>query len=146
MGAPVVFKDLVIVTTDGGQLTALDRFTRATVWRYPSPYTTATVTSAQLFDDVLYQDGGNDRVYAIRASTGKVLWNTLTWGTVDADLVITANRVYATNFDRLNILNRNTGRYVARIRSPQEHFRGLGASGTQIFAVVRYGGMSFREP
>jgi outer membrane protein assembly factor BamB len=153
-GHPVVWRNLVLISAAGGRVFAIDRFTHEIVWRFaPATSTNDTFAAPALYGDFVYIDGGDQHVYALRAQNGSVLWRTR-MGAQFLDLLVTERRVYVTNLAFLGILERSTGRFVARLRQPgQPEFGGdggfmtpLAARGTQIFATVLDGAWSFEEP
>jgi outer membrane protein assembly factor BamB len=112
-GAPGFSRNLVIFGTNGGRVTALDRSTHRVVWTFAAPQSQyATISQVEVLDNIVYADGGDERLYALDAATGGVLWSTATLGATK-DLLITNKRAYHTNGGQIRILDRKTGRIVA---------------------------------
>lgn len=153
-GVAVPWRGLALISAAGGRVFAIDRFTQEVVWRFaPAGTTNDTFAAPSLYGDLVYVDGGDEHVYALRAQDGAVVWRTF-MSAQFLDLLVTARRVYVTNLAFLGILDRSTGRFVARLRQPgQPEFGGdgafltpLAAHGTQIFASVVNAAWSFDEP
>jgi outer membrane protein assembly factor BamB len=153
-GRPAVWRHLVIVTGVGGRVWAFDRFSFELVWQYqPAQPRGTTLTGPELYGDVVYTDGGDFHIVALRASDGAVLWRTFIDGQASSSLHVTASRIYIPEFSFLNVLDRQTGRYVARASDPLWTYARGGliatpatSSGKQIFITIHDGAWSFWEP
>lgn len=74
VGGPVIFGDLVIFGTIGGYEFAVKRFSQQLAWSFPAAPQQATMAQTELFDDVVYHDGGDRNLYALRARDGSLVW------------------------------------------------------------------------
>jgi outer membrane protein assembly factor BamB len=113
-GAPGFAGNLVIFATVGGRITAIDRTTHNVVWASVPEARFATVTQAEVVDDVVYADGGDERLYALAAATGRVLWSSPTFSASE-DLLVTPKAIYHVNGGKIRILSRANGRIVATV-------------------------------
>jgi outer membrane protein assembly factor BamB len=137
-----------------GRVWAFDRFSFELVWQYqPAQPRGTTLTGPELYGDVVYTDGGDFHIVALRASDGAVLWRTFIDGQASSSLHVTASRIYISEFSFLNVLDRQTGRYVARTIQPGASYIDWGlfawpatSSGKQIFITIHNGAWSFWEP
>jgi outer membrane protein assembly factor BamB len=147
-GAPGFAGNLVIFATVGGHITAIDRTTHNVVWASAPETRFATVTQAEVVDNVVYADGGDERLYALSAATGSVLWSSPTFSASE-DLLVTPKAIYHVNGGKIRIVNRANGRIVATvgvqdlddaIESPPAFADGA------IFVNVTAAAWSFDEP
>lgn len=156
-GAPAVWGNLVFVTMLNGHLFAVDRNTRQVVWRTVSgapPYghpPTAVTTSAEVYADIVYFNGSDQKVHAFRAATGERVWESPVVGQFGDDMLVTERYIYATPGHELVILNRETGGLHARLRHPRNPVdyifsTAVANGGSQIFATFNDGAWSFDEP
>lgn len=98
---------------------AFDRFSLELVWHYePAQPKGTTLAGPELYGDIVYTDSGDDHIIALRASDGAVLWRTPIVAQASSSLHVTAARIYVPEDSFLSILDRQTGRYVARTRQP----------------------------
>jgi outer membrane protein assembly factor BamB len=152
-GNLALWRDLVLLGSAGGRTRAINRFTQQLVWDRLSPdLTNDTNAGPVIYGDFVYVDGGDQHAYALRAEDGSIIWKTF-MGAQFETFLVTARRVYVVNGAYLGILERSTGRFVARLKQPGkgEFDESLFASplvarGTQIFAAVLDGAWSFEEP
>ncbi len=120
--APALYANLVIARTLHGRVYAIDRVTHEIVWKFHSPDATlSTVSGVEVFGDVLYADGGDGYLYALRARTGEVVWRSSFPTQTGADLLVTGKRVVFTNGPELFVVDQETGRRVALTRQPRTH-------------------------
>jgi outer membrane protein assembly factor BamB len=150
-GAPAVFGNLVIVADAGGNVYAIDRTTQQMAWTYDAATIYATFAEATAVDGILYQDGGDLAVYAIRASDGVVLWRTPLGFSATRDLLVTARRVYYPAFGTIFILDRATGQLVGKIRVTGDERTNIFESPAafaagRVFVNMSKGPMAFDEP
>ncbi|MFL5576683.1 MAG: PQQ-binding-like beta-propeller repeat protein [Gemmatimonadaceae bacterium] len=152
-GAPALAGNLVLLGTIGGHVWAVDRTSRQLVWHFATTPHLATISEPEVADGVVYRDGGDAQLYAIRASDGTVLWKSAAVGQVGNDVLVTAGRVYATNSVQLFVLDRRSGRLVATVNQPHPPARTGGvisapaaAEGGQVVSVMTGGVLSFDEP
>jgi hypothetical protein len=102
---------------------------------------------------VLFQDGGNDRLYAIRAATGAPLWENDAFGVGYATPTASARRVYASSGWALNVYDRADGGVVARVVQPGHKALNLDGligcvtiAGREAYATADGSAWSFWEP
>lgn len=116
---PAVWKELLYVGTGDGALVAVDRFSTSVRWRRDFEVKHGSSVSPAIEDDILYHYGADDFLYALNPADGTTRWRTRAFQG-SRELLITPRRVYHTNGGYLNILNRQTGRFVARVTPPDE--------------------------
>lgn len=149
-GAPAVAGDVVVFTSVGGRVYGIDRATGRLDWQFLPSTQFATSAEAELADGVVYADGGNQHVYALRASDGSVLWDrALGWG-AQRDLLVTSRRVYYPAFEAMYVLDRATGATVARaaVRGYPDVIleTPAAAAGGRVFLTLTRGAWSFDDP
>ena len=152
-GRPALWHNLVIVASAGGYVFAVDRTTRAIAWRYTPTSKHTSDAGPVVFGDVVYVDAGDDYVLAMRASDGGALWRTNMLNSTSSDFLVTPSRLYAVDGAFMNIIDRATGRFVARRMSPNAS-TAVGAAfttppaaaGNEIYVTVMGGAWSFQEP
>ena len=150
-GAPALFRNLAIFSIIGGSVFAVDRTTGQLVWRFTSQPRLGTSAGAELYGGVIYQDGGDSHIYALRATDGSVLWKGPFEAQTGSDLLVTERRIYATNVSNMFILDRASGRRVAMLEHPKGPINGVFGSAAayangQVFLTMFNGAWSFDEP
>jgi outer membrane protein assembly factor BamB len=152
-GQPLIWRDLVIVGGAAGRLWAINRADYTIAWQYvPANGTGATSGGPVLFGDMIYADAGDSYAMAVRASDGSVVWRAKTLSGSTTDLYVTDKRVYFTTSGHLNIIDRATGRYVARTKQPSEPSDGslfssaIVSFGNQMYVTINRGIWCFEEP
>jgi outer membrane protein assembly factor BamB len=120
---PVFYQNLVIVQNGFARTYAIDRTTQKVVWEFvaPSEHLFTTTAGAEVYGDVVYVDGGNEQLYALRARDGGVIWSAPFPGEATTNLLVTERRVVFTNGAELMFLDRETGRMVARTTQPRTY-------------------------
>lgn len=119
-GAPVVYQNLIIVHTLSARTYAIDRSSQQVAWEFSAPEARiSTVSSGELYGDVVYVDGGDEHVYALRASDGTVLWKAEFPTKATRDMLVTERRITLTNGGTLFVLDRRTGNRVATVTQPR---------------------------
>ena len=150
MGAPVVSNNMVIFETIGGHEYGVDRFNRQVVWQYKPSTEHATAAQTELYEGVVYHDGGDGYLYALRATDGSSVWRSSYGVITSRDMLVTARRVIYTDGRTIYILDRQTGREVLRAEQPRtsDPFFGSPAAyaNGQVFVNVGDGAWSFDEP
>lgn len=118
--APVLYENLVIVENGFARTYAVDRTTQKVVWEFkaPSVYLRSTTAGPELYGDVVYVDGGDEQIHALRARDGGVIWNAPFPAQAGKDLLATQRRIIFTNGAALMFLDRETGRMVAGTGQP----------------------------
>jgi outer membrane protein assembly factor BamB len=66
----------------------------------------------------VYVDGGDEKLHALRARDGSVIWNAPFPGEATSGLLVPQRRIIFTNGMELMALDRETGRMVARTTQP----------------------------
>jgi outer membrane protein assembly factor BamB len=109
-----------------------------------------SVSESELYGDVVYHDGGDHNIYALRAATGALIWKGPISNTATSDLLITERRVIFPNGMFMEALDRSTGKLLLNVQT-----RGglnmpvtspaIGAAG-RVFVSVYGGAWSFDEP
>jgi outer membrane protein assembly factor BamB len=117
--APVVYQNLVIVHTLSARTYAIDRTTQKVVWEFTVPSAhLSTIAGAELYGDVVYVDGGDEQIHALRAQDGSVIWNAPFPAQTNKDLLVTQRRIIFSNGYELMVLDRETGHMVAKTTQP----------------------------
>jgi len=153
--APAVWQNLVFVTLVSGDLFAVDRNTRQIAWHNPTQLSVtgigaALITGPEVYGDVVYANGSDQKLHAYRAMDGTELWGSEA-GQFDDDLLVTNKFVYASNGARLFIFERATGARYAGLGHPRNaaNYSFLGPAAAfngQIFVTLNDGAWSFDEP
>lgn len=148
-GAPALYRNLAIVTLMGGHEVAIERTTRAVVWQFIPKTQTATITSPEVYGDLVFHDGGDLSVYALKAADGTLVWKSF-FTMVNNDLLVTDRRVYGSNGGVIVIFDRLTGRRIANINQPHSSDDLIASPAAyangQVFVTVNGAAWSFQEP
>jgi outer membrane protein assembly factor BamB len=119
---PVLYQNLVIVHTLSARTYAIDRETQKVVWEFTVPSARlSTVAGAELYGDVLYVDGGDEQIHALRVRDGSVIWNAPFPSQATRDLLVTQRRIIFPIGGQLLVLDRETGLMVAITTQPNTH-------------------------
>lgn len=120
-GAPAVAGNLVMVNAGmRGEVFAVDRTTRRIAWQHITPDRQLTPgAQPEVYGDVVYVDGGDSHLYALRARDGAVLWRSAFASQATTDLLVTERRVVLPEGSHLNIFDRQTGRLLVRLAQPR---------------------------
>jgi outer membrane protein assembly factor BamB len=148
---PVIYRNLVIVHTVSARTYAIDRTTQKVVWEFTVPSASlSTIAGAELYGDVLYVDGGDSQIHALRPGDGSVIWSAPFPTQATHDLLVTQNRIYVPTGVELFVLDRQTGNTVAIAHQPQTSdplFSSAAAfSNGLVFVTVGDGAFCFDEP
>jgi outer membrane protein assembly factor BamB len=148
---PVVYQNLVIVHTLSARTYAIDRETQKVVWEFTVPSARlSTVAGAELSGDVLYVDGGDEQIHALRARDGSVIWNAPFPSQATRDLLVTQRRIIFPIGGQLIVLDRETGRTIAMTTQPHTYdplFSSAAAySNGLVFITVGDAAWCFDEP
>jgi outer membrane protein assembly factor BamB len=149
--APVVYQNLVIVHTISARTYAIDRTTQAVVWEFTAPGAhLSTIAGAELYGDVLYVDGGDEQIHALRARDGSVIWSAPFPTQATHGLLVTQRRIIFPNGTQLIVLDRETGRTIAITSQPHTYdplFSSAAAfSNGLVFITVAEAAWCFDEP
>lgn len=112
-GPPALYGNLVIFGTIGGAVWAVDRTTHGIVWHEVPHNQYGTFTGVAVANTAVYYDGGDERMYAYRASDGALLWAAATGGATTTP-VASSQRLYYATYGTLHVLDVRDGREVAR--------------------------------
>lgn len=150
-GAPVISGELVIFESAAGHEYAINRNTQRMAWQYTPQATNASDAETELYDGVVYHDGGDQNIYALRASDGSLVWRAPFSTSTTADVLVTERRVIFSNGPTLFVLNRETGKRIAALEQPHVRGESFFASPAayadgRIFVTVADGAWSFDEP
>ncbi|MGQ0640049.1 MAG: outer membrane protein assembly factor BamB family protein [Gemmatimonadaceae bacterium] len=149
-GGPVIHGDLVIFSTIGGHEFAVNRFTQQVVWGFTPNTQQATFAQTQLHDGLVYHDGGDRFLYALRAGDGTVVWKTALHNQPNVDFVVTSKYIYVTDDPKLLVIDRASGRRVFEIdelgTSSGRFNSSVAVSGGRIFIASATAAMCFHEP
>jgi len=150
LGAPVVAGDLVIFQVTGGREYAINRLTTQLAWEYTPHTTNATDAETELYDGIVYHDGGDQYIYALHAVDGSVVWRAPFSSMTSDDMLVTSRRVIFSDGGTLYVLDRATGRQLVRVEQPRtsdSFFASPPAyANGQVFVTVGDGAWSFDEP
>lgn len=160
LGGRLVVTPAVVVVARGGagQLAAVDRRSGAVTWRFSPPpdqygFQTASSSGVSGDADVAFTDGGNGRLYALRAATGEELWANDAFGIGYATPTASARRVYASSGWALNIYDRASGGVAAKVVQPGHKALNLDGligcvtvAGREVYATADRAAWSFWEP
>ena len=147
--APLVFSDIVVFATTDGYVFGVNRTSQRVAWTFRSAqfvYTTQAQPAS--YEDAVYVDGGDERLYALDVHTGAVLWSVPSVSAI-RDLLATARRIYIPSDNKLAIHDRADGRLVTTVTLPlnRELMRTAPAArGDQVFITRSSAAWSFREP
>ena len=149
--APAVYKSLVFVRLLFGQTYAIDRATQKIAWQFTAPNARWSAESGpELYDDIVYVDGGDDVVYALNASNGSIVWKSPIIAGTSSDMLATERHLIYTNGAELHILNRTSGIEVLATTQPHTYdplFSSAPvASNGLIFINVAEAALCFEEP
>jgi outer membrane protein assembly factor BamB len=148
---PAVYENLVIVHTLSARTYAIDRTTQKVVWEFTVPSAhLSTIAGAELYGDVLYVDGGDEQIHALRARDGGVIWSAPFPTQAIKDLLVTHRRIIFTNGGQLIVLDRETGRTVAITSQPYTYDPLFSSAATFsngfVFITVAEAAWCFEEP
>jgi outer membrane protein assembly factor BamB len=148
---PIVYENLVIVHTLSARTYAIDRTTQKVVWEFTSPAAhLSTIAGAELYGDVLYVDGGDEQIHALRARDGGVIWSAPFPTQATSDLLVTPRRIIFPNGGQLIVLDRETGRTVAVTSQPHTYDPLFSSAATFsngfVFITVAEAAWCFEEP
>ena len=96
-------------------------------------------------NDVVYADGGDERLYALRANDGSVIWSVSSRALTE-DLLVTDRHVYAISDGYLAAYDRESGATVAtkQLSFNVDVFETAAAArGNQVFITRTTGAWSF---
>ena len=120
---PVLYQNLVIVQMLPAHTYAIDRTTQKVAWGFvaPAEHLLTTTAGAEVYGDVVYVDGGDEQLHALRARDGSVIWNAPFPTQATSNLLVTERRVIFTNGNELMAIDRETGHMVARTVQPRTY-------------------------
>jgi outer membrane protein assembly factor BamB len=149
--APVLYQNLVIVHTISARTYAIDRTTREVVWEFTIPSASlSTLAGAELYGDVLYVDGGDSQIHALRPSDGSIIWSAPFPAASSHDLLVTQKRIYVPIGVEVYVLDRQTGGTVAIAQQPQTSDPLFSSAATfsngAVFVTVAGAAFCFDEP
>jgi outer membrane protein assembly factor BamB len=108
--APALYQNLVIVHTLSARTYAIDRSTQRVVWEYVAPGATlSTNAGPEILGDILYVDGGDGQIYALRAADGTIVWKGMYGLATGGDLLVTDRHIIFPSGAELHVLDRQTG-------------------------------------
>lgn len=148
---PVVYQNLVIVHTLFARTYAIDRTTQKVAWEFAvDSARLSTNAGVEMYGGVLYIDGGDSQIHAVRPSDGSVIWSAPFASSSSHDLLVTQKRIYVPIGVEIYVLDRQTGSTVAIAHQPQTSdplFSSAAAfSNGLVFVTVADGAFCFDEP
>ena len=148
-GAPAVYERLVIVN-QGAHEYAIDAPTQRIAWDFPTNPVLTSISESELYGDVVYHDGGDRYLYALRAADGSLVWKAPIPSTAMRDMLVTERIVYVPNGAFLDGFDRATGRHVFGVETRSGDYGPISsppaAAKGQIFVNVFGAAWSFDEP
>lgn len=150
-GAPAVYRNLVIVHTLSARTYAIDRASQRVAWEFMAPGAKlSTISGPALYGDLVYVDGGDEHIYALRASDGISIWAADFPSQATRDILVTDRRIIFTNGGTLFVLDRESGNQVASVAQPRTHDPLFGSSPVFsdgfVFVTVADAAWCFEEP
>jgi outer membrane protein assembly factor BamB len=117
--APALYKNLVIVQMLPDRTYAVDRSTHQIAWEFAAPGATLSIISGpEVSGDIVYVDGGDSQLYALRAADGTVIWKGTYGSQATRDLLLTDRHVIFPTGGELHILDRQTGKELVVAAQP----------------------------
>jgi outer membrane protein assembly factor BamB len=139
-----------VIVNQGAHEYAIDAPTQRIAWDFATNPVVTSVSESELYGDVVYHDGGDRYLYALRAADGALIWKTPIENASTSDMLVTDRRIYVPNGAFLDAFDRRTGAHVlgmetrggldGPITSP------AAAAGGQVFVNVFGAAWSFNEP
>lgn len=152
-GAPRVFGNTVVFSTNAGRVWGIDRTTRTLTWSFHAPALHAALTGAQLAGDTVFADGGDDRIYALGATDGRVIWKSDPLGPIANELLVAGTRIYASDAGRMFVVDRTNGRLLKSFQDPHRvqatdnlFASPATAAAGAVFVTTFNGAWAFEEP
>jgi outer membrane protein assembly factor BamB len=117
--APALYQNLVIVHTVSARTFAIDRATQQIAWEFTAPgFTFSTSSGPEVSGEVVYVDGGDGQIYALRAADGTIVWKGLYGLETTHDMLVTDRHIIFPTGAELHVLDRQTGQQVALTVQP----------------------------
>ena len=111
--APAFYQNLVIVHTLSAKTYAVDRRTQRITWQFIAPgYTWSTLAGPEVSADIVYVDGGDGQIYALRAADGAIIWKGTYGLATTRDILISDRHVIFPTGTELHVLDRQTGQQL----------------------------------
>lgn len=153
--APVVWRNLVMVTLVSGHVFAVDTNTQDIAWHIEpqvaaNGLATALITGPKVYDDMVYANGSDQKIHAYRAADGAEQWASYA-GQLGSDLSVSTKWVYASNGASVYIIDRQTGVQYSAPGHPRKSVNYSFTSpptavGGRVFITLTDGAWSFDEP
>lgn len=148
---PVVYENLVIVHTLSARTYAINRTTQKVVWEFTAPAAhLSTIAGAELYEDILYVDGGDEQIHALHARDGSVIWSAPFPTQATSDLLVTQRRIIFPNGGQLIVLDRESGGTVVITSQPHTSDPLFSSAATFsngfVFITVAEAAWCFKEP
>lgn len=152
-GGIELWGNLAIVTGVGGRVWAINRDTYQQAWSYqPVQAVSTTLAGPVIYDGILYTDSGDNYAIGLRPTDGSIVWRARITSQAWNTFLVTPKRVYVPEGAFLNVIDRVSGKYVARTRQPPLGLQGsLFATspvniGNMIYINIGGGVWCFEEP
>ena len=148
---PAFYHNLLIIHTVAARTFAIDRTTRQIAWEFTAPgYTWSTLAGPEVSGDIVYVDGGDGQIYALRAADGTIVWKGMFGSATTRDLLVTDRHVIFPTGAELHILDRQTGQQLVVAVQPHTSdplFASPAASANGlVFITVGDAALCFEEP
>lgn len=149
--APALYQNLVIVHTLSARTYAVDRGTQQIAWEFIARgFTWSTLAGPEVSGDIVYVDGGDGNIYALRAADGKIVWQGKYGLATGRDMLVTDRHIIFPTGTELYILDRQTGQQVVVAVQPHTYdplFASAAASTNGlVFITVGDAAMCFDDP
>jgi outer membrane protein assembly factor BamB len=149
--APALYQNLVIVHTLSARTYAIDRSTQQIAWEFTAPgYTWSTLAAPEVSGEIVYVDGGDGQIYALRAADGTIVWKGMFGSATGGDLLVTDRHIIFPTGAELHILDRQTGNQLVVAVQPHTSdplFASPAASANGlVFITVGDAALCFEEP
>ncbi len=149
--APALYQNLVIVHTLSARTYAVDRTTQQIVWQFIAPgYTLSTIAGPEVSGDIVYVDGGDGNIYALRAADGTIVWKGMYGLATTHDLLVTDRHIIFPTGTEVHILDRQTGQQLLVAVQPHTYdplFASPAASANGlVFITVADAALCFEDP
>ena len=149
--APALYQNLAIVHTLSARTFAVDRTTQQIAWEFTAPNPTlSTLAGPEVYGDIVYVDGGDGQIYALRAVDGSIVWKGMFGTHTTHDLLVTDRHVIFPGGPELHILDRQSGNQLVVAVQPHTSdplFASAAASTNGlVFITVGDAALCFEEP
>jgi outer membrane protein assembly factor BamB len=149
--APAFYRNLVIVHTISARTFAVDRTTRQIAWEFTAADPTlSTLAGPEVSGDIVYIDGGDGQIHALRALDGVEVWHGVFGTQTTHDMLVTDRHIIFPTGTELHVLDRESGKQLFLTVQPHTYdplfASAVGFANGLVFATVGGGAWCFAEP